>query len=80
MVLGKTIRVGEEAWGVQLRTGKGRAVPSGKWEGAVAPVGKGLSSETLRATSLVASSDPATSRSGLPPRAYPTQLQQPRRR
>lgn len=65
------MRVGEEAWGVQLRTGtgKGRAVPSGKWEGAAAPGGKGLSSETLRATSLVASSDSATSRSGLPPRA-----------
>lgn len=40
---GETIRVGEEAecraW---LGHRKGRAVPSGKWEGAEAPGGKRL--------------------------------------
>lgn len=46
MLLGETIRVGEEAWGVPLEHGKGRAVSSGKWEGArgagrEAPVARG---------------------------------------
>lgn len=43
MLLGETIGVGEEAWGVPLGHGKGRAVSSGKWEGAPAPGGKRLS-------------------------------------
>lgn len=47
-MLGGTVRVGEEeACGVPHWHGKGRAVSSGKWEGAVAPGGKRLSPGAL---------------------------------
>lgn len=39
VMLGGTVRVGEEACGVPRWHGKGRAVSAGKWEGAAAPEG-----------------------------------------
>lgn len=46
MVLGETLRGGGGLWSLAPQ-GKGRAVPSGKWEGAAVPGGKRLSPGVL---------------------------------